>query len=342
MPETGTKPILDSKKIKLIIKLKNFEVIGFSKSARKLFATSQVSSKSIYLTNLIHSKKIIKEFEKLRKYSKLNQINIESIKINNPKVEKIFSIKAEVFNSGKEKLIECTLTESKSKLKSKKNTSVKDPAEIEEIQKANKKLKAIFENNPLMIFILDEKGIIKEVNNCGAKELGYEVNELNNKPVIKVFLEEDWDTVLKVNLGGYFKFAKYCIPEILKSGGGTIINISSVASALSIKNFGVYSVSKAAINALTRSLAVDFAPSIRVNSICPGFVRIENSENNRSPEDLKKWYAETAKQYPLGRVAEVKEIASVASFLASDESSYINGQSIVVDGGKTISDSHDF
>jgi len=181
-----------------------------------------------------------------------------------------------------------------------------------------------------------ELGNLTCLVNCAAK---YPNGMFKNLAEIS---EEDWDTVLKVNLGGYFKFAKYCIPEILKSGGGTIINISSVASALSIKNFGVYSVSKAAINALTRSLAVDFAPSIRVNSICPGFVRIENSENNRSPEDLKKWYAETAKQYPLGRVAEVKEIASVASFLASDESSYINGQSIVVDGGKTISDSHDF
>lgn len=181
-----------------------------------------------------------------------------------------------------------------------------------------------------------ELGNLTCLVNCAAK---YPKGMFKNLADIS---EEDWNTVIEVNLGGYFKVAKYSIPEILKSGGGTIINISSIASISSIKNFGVYSVSKAAINALTRSLAVDFAPKIRVNAICPGFVRIENSENNRSPEDLKKWYQEISRQYPLGRVAEVEEIANVASFLASDQSSYITGQSIIVDGGKTISDSHDF
>lgn len=172
--------------------------------------------------------------------------------------------------------------------------------------------------------------------NCAAT---YPKGMFNNLADIK---ESDWQKVIDVNLGGYFKMAKYCAPEILKSEQGTIINISSIESFISIKNFGVYSVSKAAINALSRSLAVDFAPKIRVNAICPGFVRIENSENNRPPEELKKWYQEISKQYPLGRVAEVEEIANVASFLASDQSSYITGQSIIVDGGKTIADTHDF
>lgn len=154
--------------------------------------------------------------------------------------------------------------------------------------------------------------------------------------------EEEWNKTLNVNLNGYFKMAKYSIPLILKSGGGTITNISSIGSFTAIPNFSVYSVSKAAVDALTRTLAVDFAPEIRSNSICPGFVKIANSENDRSPTELKKWYASIAKQYPMKRVCEVEEIANVASFLADDESSYINGQSIIVDGGKSISDLHDF
>ncbi len=154
--------------------------------------------------------------------------------------------------------------------------------------------------------------------------------------------EEEWIKTLDVNLNGYFRFSKYAIPLILKSGGGTIINISSIESFSALQNFSVYSVSKAAIDALTRSLAVDFTPKIRTNSICPGFVKIENSKGNRTSQELKKWYDEIAKQYPMKRVATVEEIANVVSFLASDESSYINGQSIVVDGGKTIADFHEF
>lgn len=154
--------------------------------------------------------------------------------------------------------------------------------------------------------------------------------------------EEEWEKTLDVNLNGYFKMCKYSIPLILESGGGTIVNVSSVGSLMAIPNFCVYSVSKAAIDALTRTIAVDFAPKIRANAVLPGFVRIANSQNNRSQEELEIWYKDISKQYPMKRVCDVEEIANVVTFLTSDESSYINGQTIVVDGGKTISDSHEF
>lgn len=172
--------------------------------------------------------------------------------------------------------------------------------------------------------------------NCVAK---YSAGMAKNVAEIS---EEEWNKTLDVNLNGYFKMCKYSIPLILESGGGTIINISSVGSLTSLPDFSVYSVSKAAINALTRTIAVDFAPKIRCNAILPGFVKIANSENNRTPEQLDAWYADISKQYPMRRVCEVDEIANVVSFLASDQSSYINGQSIVVDGGKTIADTHEF
>ncbi|MDA1079716.1 MAG: SDR family oxidoreductase [bacterium] len=154
--------------------------------------------------------------------------------------------------------------------------------------------------------------------------------------------EEEWQETLNVNLNGYFMMAKYAVPLMQKSGGGAIVNISSIETYTVLPNFAVYSVSKAAIDALTRSLAIDFAPQIRTNSVVPGFVKIANSENNRTPEELEKWYADIAKQYPMQRVCEVEEIASVVAFLASDKASYINGQSIVVDGGKMIADLHEF
>ncbi|MHA1855257.1 MAG: SDR family NAD(P)-dependent oxidoreductase [Promethearchaeota archaeon] len=172
--------------------------------------------------------------------------------------------------------------------------------------------------------------------NCAASYEGDIFHNVVDTP------EDDWNNVININLNGYFRFAKYSIPLILKSGGGTIINISSNAAFQVTKDFCVYPVTKAAINSLTRTLAVDFAPKIRTNSICPGFVRIANSENDRKPEELKTWIEGIANKYPLKRVCTVEEIANTSLFLASDNSSYINGQSIRVDGGYSISDTHEF
>ncbi|MFQ6088319.1 MAG: SDR family NAD(P)-dependent oxidoreductase [Candidatus Methanofastidiosia archaeon] len=172
--------------------------------------------------------------------------------------------------------------------------------------------------------------------NCAAS---YEGDIFKNVVEIP---EEDWNHIIDVNLNGYFRFAKYAIPLILESGGGTIVNISSVAAFRVLKNFSVYPVTKAAINALTRTLAIDFAPKIRTNAICPGFVRIANSEGDRSPEEIEQWIEGIAKTYPLKRTCSVEEIANVALFLSSDDSSYINGECIIVDGGRFVSDTHEF
>jgi NAD(P)-dependent dehydrogenase (short-subunit alcohol dehydrogenase family) len=170
--------------------------------------------------------------------------------------------------------------------------------------------------------------------NCAAS---YEDDIFRNVVEIQ---EEAWNHIIDVNLNGYFRFAKYAIPLILESGGGTIVNISSGAAFKVLKDFCIYPVTKAAINALTRTLAIDFAPQIRCNAICPGFVRIANSEGDRTPDEVEQWVTNIAKTYPLKRVCSVEEIANVALFLASDDSSFINGQCIIVDGGRFISDTH--
>ena len=172
--------------------------------------------------------------------------------------------------------------------------------------------------------------------NCAAS---YEGNIFRNVVDIS---EDDWKKIIDINLNGYFRFAKFAIPLILKSGGGIIVNISSCAAFKVLKDFCIYPVTKAAINALTRTLAIDFAPQIRTNSICPGFVRIANSEGNRTPEEIEEWINDISKTYPLKRVCTVDEIANVALFLASDDSSYINGECIIVDGGRIVSDTHEF
>lgn len=172
--------------------------------------------------------------------------------------------------------------------------------------------------------------------NCAASYEGDIFHNVVDTP------EEDWQKIIDINLNGYYRFAKYAIPLILKSDGGTIVNISSMAAFNVVPNFAVYHVTKAAINGLTRVLATDHAPKIRANAICPGFVRIANSERDRSPLELKKWIGDIAKGYPLKRVCTVDEIANIALFLASDDSSYVNGECIMADGGRFIADTHEF
>jgi len=148
--------------------------------------------------------------------------------------------------------------------------------------------------------------------------------------------ERVWQHVLDVNVGGYFRFAKYGIPLMLQSGGGTIVNMSSGSAQLVAREWCTYPVTKAAINALTRTIAVDFAPQIRANAICPGFVAIANSELDRTKEEVESWHAGVAAAYPMQRVCTTDEIADVALFLASDDSSYVNGECLVVDGGRAV------
>ena len=181
-----------------------------------------------------------------------------------------------------------------------------------------------------------EFGALHCLVNCAASYRG----EIA-KNVVEIS-EEDWKRIVDVNLNGYFRFAKYGIPLILQSGGGTIVNISSSTASRALKDFSVYPVTKAAINALTRTLAIDFAPHVRANAICPGFVRIANSEGDRSPQEVEQWIEGIAKTYPLKRVCSVEEVANVALFLASDDSSYINGECIMVDGGRSVCDTHEF
>lgn len=168
--------------------------------------------------------------------------------------------------------------------------------------------------------------------NCAASYEGNIFHTVPNTP------EEDWIKIFDVNLHGYFRFTKYSVPLMLESGGGTIVNISSMAAYKVVPNFAVYHVTKAAINGLTRVLAIDHAPEIRTNAICPGFVKIANSEGNRTPDELKKWHDDIAKGYPAQRLCSVEEIANVACFLASDESSYMNGECLRVDSGRSVSD----
>ena len=167
------------------------------------------------------------------------------------------------------------------------------------------------------------------VNNAGIESVG---------SVVEV-TEEVWDKVINVNLKGTFLCSKYSAPKILQSGGGVIINIASVLGLIGSKGESAYCASKGGIIALTRAMAMDFAPQgIRVNCICPGsvltptFKRVMMTIGN-----YKSAFERNLEKIPLKRVAEPDEIAQAALYLASDRSSYMTGSALVIDGGWSAS-----
>ncbi len=146
---------------------------------------------------------------------------------------------------------------------------------------------------------------------------------------------EDWDRVMTVNVRSVFLGCKYVIPIMQRGGGGTIVNTASAAAIVGLKNLAAYTASKGAVLQLTKNLALDYAPDhIRVNALCPGVTATEMTLNViASSPDPAAARARYDAGRPLGRMAEPLEIAQAALFLASDESSFMTGSYLLVDGG---------
>jgi NAD(P)-dependent dehydrogenase (short-subunit alcohol dehydrogenase family) len=151
--------------------------------------------------------------------------------------------------------------------------------------------------------------------------------------------EEDWDRCFAVNAKGTFLCSRVAARLMVAAGRGSIINQGSVAAVVGVANFASYCASKGAVVALTRSMSVDLAPrGVRVNVICPGTVYtplMEPMLRARGNGDLAAGLALTTAKYPIGRLGTPDEIAAVALFLASDDSSFLTGSVITADGGMT-------
>ena len=148
--------------------------------------------------------------------------------------------------------------------------------------------------------------------------------------------EETWERVLRTNLGSVFLCSKYAIPSIIASGGGSVINTGSSASVMGIPGCDAYTATKGATVSMTRSMAVEYGPQrVRVNCICPAGIETEmvKSSSLDNPGFDADFFFSRA---PLGRLGAPEEIANLAVFLASDESSYLNGAIVRADGGITI------
>ncbi len=144
--------------------------------------------------------------------------------------------------------------------------------------------------------------------------------------------EADWDAVMQVNLKGVFLTCKHTLPHLERAGGGSIVLAGSITSFTGVSKSCAYAASKAALVSFSRNMALDYAKSaIRVNLVCPGHCETPLVQALfRKTEGLRE---SLLARYPMGRLAEEREIANAVLFLLSDESSFVTGTELIVDGG---------
>jgi NAD(P)-dependent dehydrogenase (short-subunit alcohol dehydrogenase family) len=175
------------------------------------------------------------------------------------------------------------------------------------------------------------------VNNAGVGGSGKRLHELDI---------DEWDRTIAVNLRGQFLCAKFTLPYFLKANSGVMVNVASTYGITGAPLSPEYCASKGGVVALTRQLAVDYGShGIRVNAVCPGYIDTDMG-GRRAALGVEGAAAANASReahaalQPLGRQAQASEVANVIAFLASDESSFMTGSIVTVDGGCTATFNH--
>ncbi|RWD02763.1 MAG: SDR family oxidoreductase [Mesorhizobium sp.] len=149
---------------------------------------------------------------------------------------------------------------------------------------------------------------------------------------------ETWNRAMSVNVGSIYLTAHYGIPEMIRRGGGAIVNVASVQGHACQQNVAAYATTKGAIHTLTRSLALDYArQGIRVNSVSPGSIRtpiLERAARGDDPNaDIEAAFKRFGEAHPLGRIGEPEEVAELIAFLCSSKASFCTGADYRIDGG---------
>jgi len=150
---------------------------------------------------------------------------------------------------------------------------------------------------------------------------------------LHAYTDKEWRRILDVNLSGTFSAVRAMVPVMLDTGGGVVVNVASLTGVRPTRGEAPYSAAKAGVIALTQSIALEYAPTIRANTVSPGMIETPMTELVTSTPEFR---AAAEAGTPLGRVGQAGEVADVILFLASDESSYVTGQNLVVDGGSIL------
>ena len=164
------------------------------------------------------------------------------------------------------------------------------------------------------------KGLDVLINNAGISQ---------RKPFLEIAPEE-WNKIVDVNLNGVFFVAQQAARRMLEGKGGVILNMGSTNALMGYPLYASYNASKAGVVELTRSLALELAPKILVNAVCPGYILTPMQQAEYTPEMLHACEAKV----PLGRLGKPEEVAALFAFLASDEAKFITGQCFIIDGGE--------
>lgn len=148
--------------------------------------------------------------------------------------------------------------------------------------------------------------------------------------------EADFDQIININVKSIWACMKYEIPAMLQGGGGSIVNNSSMGAFRTMRGISLYTATKAAVVGMTKGAAVDYArKGIRVNAVCPGIIKTPLSDEHQHLDDPEA-EAAVGGRHPIGRVGTPEEVADAVLWLCSDASSFVTGQSIVVDGGLLV------
>jgi NAD(P)-dependent dehydrogenase (short-subunit alcohol dehydrogenase family) len=155
----------------------------------------------------------------------------------------------------------------------------------------------------------------------------------SEKPILKMS-EEDWDNAVDIDLKGAFLLARAAVPEMVKEGGGKIINIASITAMIAMANMSAYCASKAGLVQLTRVMALEFMKyNIQVNALCPGYFLTPMNQNFFATEVGQRIIQ---KNIPMGRLGKVADLKGTAIYLASSATDFMTGSCLVIDGGQTI------
>lgn len=181
----------------------------------------------------------------------------------------------------------------------------------------------------------DVEGMLKKaVDNYGRLDCAFNNAGVGVMKSTVDCTEEEWDMVISVNLKGTWLCMKYEIIQMLKQGGGTIVNTASVLGLIAIQGYASYITSKHGLVGLTKAAALDYAQAgIRINAVCPGSVVTPMFEPVLADPELKDL---VEKMHPLGRFAQPEEISEAVLWLCSDAASFVTGAALPVDGGVVV------
>ncbi len=187
--------------------------------------------------------------------------------------------------------------------------------------------------------VLDAGAISATVGEIGALDALFNCAGIVHNGTILDCSEEDWELSFDLNVRSMYRIIRAALPAMLENGGGSIVNVASVASNVKgVPNRFLYGATKAAVIGLTKAVAADFVgQGIRCNAICPGTVQTPSLDEriNAFDDPVAARKAFIARQ-PMGRLGSAEEIAALAVYLASDESAYTTGTEAIIDGGMTV------